>query len=273
MSDSVLLPVPTTRPPHVTDRSYSDGHPHPGGEVAAAQRRGVEPVGSRRAGRRLGPEVAVDHRADVDQLAGAAERRDDRLGIGARGRRRRPVRHQHASSRSAPIASATRYATTAESIPPDSAEHRPLEAGLLELAADELADDAAGDVGVDRQLGRQLERRHGLGGRVRSRSCAAIHAAGRACRTSAAASGRRRLAVDPEPDRRPTAPRPAATSKPGSAPGSACRVDRPSPARSATIRLSSRTCSSSRSSRRSGSAIRSRRMSAVGMSTRYSPSS
>ena len=66
-------------------------------------------------------EVAVDHRADVDQLGRAAEVRarppphrtreagdDVRYGISTH------------SSGSAPIASATRYATSAESMPPDS---------------------------------------------------------------------------------------------------------------------------------------------------------
>ena len=213
-----------------------------------------------------------------------------------------------ASRRSAPIASATRYATTAESIPPDRAEHGPLEAGLLELAADELADHPARDVGVDRQLARQLERRHGLGGRfgrghaprsplragrgaapgLRRTASVAWRAvavapwspfgrvpprsAASACRHLGRGLGRDvRLPWTPNPigiDGPPAGTR----SKPGSAPRSAF-VSIAWPDRSATIRLSSRTCSSSRSSRRSGSAIRSRRMSAVGMSTRYSPSS
>ena len=81
-----------------------------------------------------------------------------------------------ASSRSAPIASATRYATTAESIPPDSPTTSRSKPGLLELAADELGDDPAGDVGVDGELGRQLERRGsgaslGRGHAPRSRAC------------------------------------------------------------------------------------------------------
>ena len=54
---------------------------------------------------------------------------------------------------------------------------------------------------------------------------------------------------------------PGATSSPGSAPGSLVE-SWAIPARSAMIRASSRTCSSGRSSRSSGSAIRSRRMSA-----------
>ena len=62
MSDSVLLPVPTTSPPHVTERSYSTAIRCAGHEVAAAER------GSASGGRRRS-EVAVDHRADVDQLA------------------------------------------------------------------------------------------------------------------------------------------------------------------------------------------------------------
>ena len=59
--------------------------------------------------------------------------------------------------------------------PARQAEDDPLEAGLAELAADELADDPAGDVGVDRELVGQLEQRlrlASIGGRPIGRSSA-----------------------------------------------------------------------------------------------------
>ena len=76
---------------------------------------------------------------------------------------RRATRSGTASSRTAagprPIASATRYATSAESMPPDRPSTASLEAGLAQLAADELADDPARDVGVDGQLRRAARTR------------------------------------------------------------------------------------------------------------------
>ena len=53
-----------------------DAHPHPGREVAAPDRRRV----------RIESEIAVHHRADIDELARAAEVGDDPLGVGLRGR-------------------------------------------------------------------------------------------------------------------------------------------------------------------------------------------
>ena len=169
MSDSVLLPVPTTSPPHVTDRSYRTAIRIRAAKLPRRSGVAVAALGPGRARRRLGPEVAIDHRADVDQLARAAERRDDRLGVGARGRRRRPVRHQHREQALGPDRLGDEVRDDRRIDPARQAEHGALEAGLLELAADELADDPARDVGVDRQLGRQLEGRTGRRS-VRSRS-------------------------------------------------------------------------------------------------------
>ena len=141
------------------------------------------------------------------------------------------------------MASATRYATSAESIPPDRPSTSAVEAGLPQLAADELADDPPRDVGVDGQLGRELEGRpapHVDDGRLVARGSRSDAASGRPGATSDAGLGAR-----------------ARWS---------CRA--PCPARSAMIRASSRTWSSGRSSRSSGRAIRSRRMSAGRMSTR-----
>ena len=137
--------------------------------------------------------------------------------------------------------------------PARQAEDGALEARLLELAPDELGDDPPRDVGVDRQLGRQLERRARPPGRSRSRPVTVMPPRSSGSDGTARGGSRSRSAR--------TAPRPATTSRPGSAPGSAV-VSSARPARSATIRRSSRTLSSSRSSRSSGSAIRSRRMSA-----------
>ena len=80
-----------------------------------------------------------------------------------------------ASSRSAPIASATRIRDDRRIDPARQPEHEAVESGLLELAADELGDDPAGDVGVDGELRWQLERRvsrsFGRGHAPRSRAC------------------------------------------------------------------------------------------------------
>jgi len=113
----------------------------------------------------LAPEVAIDHRADVDQVAGATERRDDRLRVGARGRRGGSVRHHHRQQPLGADRLRDEVGDDRRVDPARQAEHRPLETGLLELAPDELADHAPGDVGVDRQLARQLERWQRLGAR------------------------------------------------------------------------------------------------------------
>ena len=55
------------------------------------------------------------------------------------------------------MASASRYATSAELIPPDNPRSAFSKPGLPQLAADELPDDAARDVGVDGELRRELE--------------------------------------------------------------------------------------------------------------------
>ncbi len=114
-------------------------------------------------------------------------------------------------------------------MPARQAQDDLVEARLAKLAPDELADDAAGDIGVDRELGRQLEQ------------AARVHRVGHR---------RHRRTPGWKPIGRSIGS-PGATSRPGSAPSSAvvsgCR-----PARSATIRDSSRTASSGRSSRSSG---------------------
>ena len=141
---------------------------------------------------------------------------DDRLGVGARRRRRRPVRHQHAQQPLGPDRLGDEVGDERRVDPARQPEDGPLEAGLAELAADELADDPPGDVGVDRELVGQLER-------------------GR----SAVAGGRRRsdigAASSAEPDR--LADRLAGRhveARLGAGVGG--RVGAPGPARSATIR-------------------------------------
>ena len=189
-----------------------------------------------------------------------AEPPDDLLGVGARGVGRRPVRHQDAQQplRADRLGDEVRDERRVD--PARQAEDEPLEAGLAELAADELADDPARDVGVDRELVGQLEerlrRRRREGGVVIGGPSPAPW---RAPRDLAEAD---RLA-----DR--VAGRDVEAGL-GEVVGG--RVEA-SPARSATIRVSSRTWSSGRSSRRSGSASRSRRRSASGTSTMNRPSS
>src|SRR6185503_15927131 len=136
-------------------------------------------------------------------------------------------------------------------------QNEPLEAGLAELAADELLDHPARDVRVDRQLFGQLERR------IRGRG------------SNGGLGHRRIFAGVLGSSRNPIGSRsgsPGATSRPACASSSAV-VSGARPARSATIRVSSRTSSSGRSSRRSGRASRSRRRSASGTSTVNRPSS
>ena len=98
----------------------------------------------------------------------AAEGGDDRLGVGPRGRRRRAVRHQHAQQavRADRLGRQVRDERRVDAA--GEPEHGALEPGLGELAADEDADDAPGDVGVDGELGRELERRRRLEGRIGS---------------------------------------------------------------------------------------------------------
>ena len=181
----------------------------------------------------------------LDELGGAAQPPDDLLGIAPRGRRRRPVRHQHAQQLVRADGLGREEGDERRVDAARQPEHGPLETGLAQLAADELADDPAGDVRIDGELGRQLERgsRAWLIDRrsVGSRSDAGVRS-------------------------------PGATSSPGSAPGSLV-VSRAIPARSATMRCSSRIWSSGRSSRSRGRPIRSRRMSALAMSTKNRPSS
>ena len=125
------------------------------------RRRALAPrPGSGGADRRVGPEVPVDHRGDVDELARGAERRRRPLGVGPRRRGRRPVRHQDARSALGADRLGDEVRDERGVDPARQPEDGPLEAGLAELAADELADDPARDVGVDRELVGQLE---GLG--------------------------------------------------------------------------------------------------------------
>ena len=191
----------------------------------------------------------------------AAEARHDRLGVGPRRRRRGAVRHQHAEQpfRADGLGHQVRDERRVDAA--GQAEDGALEPGLAQLAADELADDAAGDVRVDGQLLRQLERRRRRRG----------DGAGRDRSPVGAGRSRRRSPFDPNPIGRGRG-RSGATSSPASASGSPVRSEI-RPARSATIRDISRTCSSGRSSRSSGSAIRSRRMSPGAIVTEYSPSS
>ena len=224
MSDSVLLPGPDDEAPPRDRSVVQDGHPGAGHEVAAAQ--GAR-LGTVRSGCLI--EVAVDDRADVDELRRAAEVGDDGLRVRARRRRRRPVRHQHAQERlrADRLGDEVRHERRVDAA--RQPQHEPVEAGLAQLALDEAGDDPSRDVGVDRELGRQVED----GRRVRRR-------VGRGLGHG---------------------------WPPGSVESSA------RPARSRTIRSSSRSWSSGRSSRRSGRPIRSRRMSAGAMSTQNRPSS
>ena len=154
----------------------------------------------------------------------------------ARRRRRRPVRHQHAQQA---------------------------------LGPDRLGDEVRHERRVD--AARQPQDRRSkpawrswprmnspMTRRATSVSMASSVGSSKAGRAAAA------LTTPPRPGRNPMGcgvGSPGATSSPGSAPGSLV-VSRASPARSAMIRASSRTCSSGRSSRSSGRPIRSRRMSA-----------
>ena len=158
-----------------------------------------------------------------------------------------------ASSRSGPIASAVEVGHDRRIDAARQPEHGPLEARLLELAPDELCDDAPGDIGVDRQLDRELERR------TRRRSPTAgprstgrtVRGRGRSIARPAARPARRRGRV-----RRPV---------PGRVLGQA-RPLRHDPLQLAHVELRPLVA-------QEGSEIRSRRMSARAMSTVNSPSS
>ena len=112
-------------------------------------------------------EVGVHHGADVHELAGAAEPAHDLLGVGARVGRRGPIGQQDGQQ---PLGADGLRHEVGDERGVDAAgeaEERLLEAGLAQLGADELADDAARGVRVDGQLRRQLEGR--LAQRVPSR--------------------------------------------------------------------------------------------------------
>ena len=178
---------------------------------------------------------------------GAAEVGDDRLGVAPRRGRRRPVRHQHAQQLVGAdrLGDEVRHERRVD--PAGQPEHRPLEAGLAQLAADELGDDPARDVGVDGELVGQLEQRR--------RAC-------RRRRPSAVIGASRRSAGDRARRRAPARRRRRRS------------LSWARPARSAMIRSQlAQPRAPGRSSRSSGSAIRSRRTSARSTSTTNRPSS
>ena len=116
-------------------------------------------------GHPVAPEVAVHHPGDLDQLRGAAEVRDDRLRVAARGRRRGPVGHHHAQQPLGPDRLGDQVRDQRGVDPAREPQHRLLEPGLVELATDERRDDPAGDVGIDRELlGQREQRLHGARG-------------------------------------------------------------------------------------------------------------
>ena len=209
----------------------------------------------------VGAEVAVDHRADLDELARAAQRVDARpLGVGARRGRRGPVRHQHAQQ---PLRADRLGDEVRDERRVDAArqpEHEPLEAGLAELAADELADDPPRDVRVDRELGRAART---AARRVIASLRGPASAAG-TCRAS-----RHARSGSAEPDRRSSAARRRAPARRRRRPW--CRAASPPARRRSAPARGPR--SSGRSSRSSGSATRSRRTSARSTSTVNRPSS
>ena len=145
----------------------------------------------------IGAVEAIDHRRDLDDLGRAAQPADDLLGVRPRRRRRRAIRHQHAQQPFRPDGLGHEVRDERRIDAARQPQHRALEAGLAELAADELGDDPPGDIGVDGQLRRQLERDR--------------------------AGHRATPSRPPAPRRKPIgwgARSPGATSSPGSAPGS-----------------------------------------------------
>jgi hypothetical protein len=92
------------------------------------------------------------------------------LRVAARGRRRRPVRHQHAQQLVRPDRLGDEVRHERRIDPAGQPEHAALEARLAQLAADEPGDDPARDVGVDRELVGQLEQRRPRRRRQRSPS-------------------------------------------------------------------------------------------------------
>ena len=157
----------------------------------------------------------------------------DRLGV----RRARPATTSDTASgrtagASAPIASATRYATSAESMPPDSPRTARSNPAWRSWPRMNRRDDSPGDVGVDGELGGQVDQ---------------------TARPSSRPGSIGAVGPGATPARLESSARPARSG------------DDP--------RRVSRSWSSGRSSRSSGRAIRSRRMSASAMSTQNSPSS
>ena len=200
-----MLPVPTTSPPQVTERSYR----------TAIRIRAVKlPRRSGLAARPSGP--AAPATSPVPKYPST-------IGLMSTSSLAQPRSATTASASARDAGDDVRYGMRTQSSRSGAdrlgdevgderrvdaareAEDGPLEAGLAELAADEPADDPARDVGVDRQLGRQLEQGRAVRARMpgspvppASRARRAL-GPGFACRVEPDRPPRGRLGGDVEP--------------------------------------------------------------------------